>query len=80
MGALAALAVVKPLGRGEFLTRLSVSEIGGFIAEPGLRHWWDWPAYPRLILLASFLCALAAWFVIGAGIRILKGMDKLPKS
>jgi len=74
-----AIAVVKPIGRSEFLTRLSVSMASGFIAEPGLRHWWGWPEFPRLILLASFACALVAWFAIGAAVRILKGMDRLPK-
>lgn len=78
-GALVAFLVLWPVGKREFLARLIVSLICGYVFAPVLRDYMDWMEFPRLVFAAAMTCAGASWFVIGAGVRILKGMDKLPK-
>ena len=67
-----ALLVLRANGRREFVARLLVATVSGFIGAPALRYWWSWPDFPRLALTASFICAVASWFVLEAWIRIPK--------
>lgn len=79
IGSALAFLAVWPVGRRDFWTRLIVSVICGVVFAPVLQNHFSWPDFPRLVLAASVACSATSWFAIGAGVRILKGMDKLPK-
>ena len=70
-GACVALLAFQPVNARDAIARFSASEIFGFVMAPAVRHQLEWPEFPRLILCASFLCGLFAWFAIHAAVRLI---------
>lgn len=68
-----------PTSRKDFWRMMTVSLIGGMILAPIARNYFGWPDLPRFWLASSMVCATFAWVAFGAGFRILKAMDKMPK-
>jgi hypothetical protein len=78
VGTILGFIVAWPADRKDFVTRLLVSLILGFVSGPGLQDYLKWPDSPRFYLLAAVICSLFAWPIIGAAMRILNNITKLP--
>lgn len=78
IGAMLAFVVAWPTSRKDFIRRLVVSLVFGFLFSIVVRHYFEWPATPRYVVPAAILASFFSWAFLGAGIRILQSAENWP--
>jgi predicted PurR-regulated permease PerM len=80
VGAILAFLVAWPSSWRDFLTRFLLSVALGLIFGPIVReHFLQWPETARFALGSATLCSMLGWWAVAAAVRILQGMNTLPK-